>query len=355
MDRIHELLNYAFKKPGGPTEPSPPPKTVLNAIKTGVVLEDTAKLSKDVPPGIKEFFHYIKSLDFKQDPDYHLMKSILADALKKLDVEYDGRFSFSPVKKHPVAKVAAKLKKTTLGGTRKALKYSDTEDDSQTDESDKTNDKKTGRGRTLRERRAIEKKATIVVPAKAAAASGRSSSKPRPKPIASSCSEPNQLTPQKTAATTNHTSAPLNNPTPAMIELMQRINQKKALAAKGKPIASKLLTNAVITQNKSVAKKATIAARSVPRADGDLPEPVKRRPGRPVSPKKAIVSNGAKRTQVERSKSPPEIPAKRGPGRPKSSPSSVISPKLSSNSSTHSTKENKYVVPTRRSPRAVKK
>ena len=117
MSRLHELLNYAFKKPGGPTEPSPPPKTVvLNASKAGTI-PDKTKLSKvnsyefslknwlrvtfffkDVPPGIKELFQYIVNLEFKEAPDYHLMKSILADALNKCDSEYDGKFSFSPEK-----------------------------------------------------------------------------------------------------------------------------------------------------------------------------------------------------------------------------------------------------------------
>ena len=241
----------------------------------------------------------------------------------------------------------------------------DDDDDSEVEkQSDTKDDKKTRGGRTLRERRAPEKKkATVVVPKKAAAASGRSSSQPRAKPATASISEPNQLTPQKTAVTISYPqSSPLNNPTPAMIELMQRINQKRALAAKGKPIANKLLTNAVTTQNKKVARKLTpTGARSssaTPSANGDLNKPVKKRPGRPpsISPKKvnSIVSNGTKRIPADRSKSP-AAPDKRRPGRPPKSPVSSVSPKLSSNSSTHSTKENKYVVPTRRSPRAAKK
>ena len=242
------------------------------------------------------------------------------------------------------------------------------DDDSVEKPSDNKEDKKTKTkgGRTLRERRVVEKKATVVVPKKAAAASGRSSSQPRAKPATASISEPNQMTPQKTAVTTtHHHPSPLNNPTPAMIELMQRINQKKALLAKGKPIAAKLLTNAVTTQNKKVKKEqltltSVRSASVVPSMNGDASKTVKRRPGRPPSsspPKKAnsVVANGTKRIPADRSTSPPALPEKRRPGRPPKSPASSVSPKLSSNSSTHSTKENKYVVPTRRSPRAAKK
>lgn len=118
MERLHELFNYAFKKPGTGGEPSPPPKTVEEfkmPRSSGTSKFDKNKLSvKSVPAGLQEFFQYVINLDFKQKPDYALLKEILSKSMAKEGGD-DGRFSFSPVKKAKgVAKVTSRLKRSSL-------------------------------------------------------------------------------------------------------------------------------------------------------------------------------------------------------------------------------------------------
>lgn len=124
MENLHDLFNYAFKKPGGISPPPspPPPVTHSNGTtpdghkqtkKSGM---DKGKLTAKVPPGLMEFFQYIINLDFEQNPDYDLLKEILTRAIIKVDGHADGRFYFK--KPHPkvVAKITSKMKRSSLSG-----------------------------------------------------------------------------------------------------------------------------------------------------------------------------------------------------------------------------------------------
>ena len=130
MDRLHDLFNYAFANPKCPP-PSPPPKEVFGAPEP-VLTESERKKEKElitpkgafdktrlmvpVPPGLQEFFQYIVKLDFQQDPDYDLLKTILHRAIIKSGHSYDGRFSFQPVKDSSLG-----VKKGTAGRGKKHL------------------------------------------------------------------------------------------------------------------------------------------------------------------------------------------------------------------------------------------
>lgn len=112
MDRLDELFNYAFRKSDGNVNLTPP----VMAKDTRKTPFDRTRISKDVPDGLYELFQYIVKLEFKEKPDYELIKAILVKAINKTS-EHDGKFSFSPVKakvSKAVGKGASRLKRTSL-------------------------------------------------------------------------------------------------------------------------------------------------------------------------------------------------------------------------------------------------
>ncbi|KAI1294188.1 Serine/threonine-protein kinase VRK1 [Halotydeus destructor] len=319
MDRLHELFNYAFKKDGG--QATAPAVDFKTKKKSNMVM-DNSKVTKDLPPGIKEFFVYIVSLDFEQKPDYREMKKILADAVKKVDSDgYDGKFSFTtePLKNGRGISKAGK-KSSVSSPPPMARKVLDLSDLDEPEVAENGKEKK----RTLRTRKAPEVKSKAKV------------STPKARKLVSN-SEPSSLAPNKHAVTDSSVvKSPFNNPTPAMLELMQRLKEKQQLK-KGTnsklSVAQKLINSAAATANKSKLKPVTknhevhedVLLSSASDEEEESPV-VKRKPGRPKG------SRSRERPVVKR----PVV-------------------KLSSTSSTNSTKENKFVAPPRRSPRASRK
>lgn len=177
-------------------------------------------------------------------------------------------------------------------------------------------------------------------------------------------SAPTSMTPQKTAASDGQNKSPMNNPTPAMLELMKKIDRKKNMTPGQKSkltAANKLLAGATRLLSGDTREKLTTKQAS----SSNVVEKKKRgrSAARTLSPKKELMDK-----TIEIGDSSPEVTPKKGRGRPKGSlnrnpklpqdrprsSSSKGAVKLSSSSSTHSTKENKYAVPPRRSPRVAK-
>ena len=135
MDRLHELFNYAFKKPsarskgtaataangkakmnGGPRSPSPVPFDENEKLPPNTPVFDRSKLTVEVPDGLIEYFQYITKLGFDENPDYELLKAILSRAIVKTVGEDfdDGRFFFKKLPAKTVAKITGKLKRRSL-------------------------------------------------------------------------------------------------------------------------------------------------------------------------------------------------------------------------------------------------
>jgi vaccinia related kinase len=96
MDRLHELLNYAFDKTGGEAKASlKKSSSVSGASSASGGATDRSKLTVEVPAGLLEFLQYVVQLEFQEEPDYKHLKAILSKALKKAGGPQDGTFSFS--------------------------------------------------------------------------------------------------------------------------------------------------------------------------------------------------------------------------------------------------------------------
>lgn len=135
MDRLHELFNYAFKKPSSRSKPntttptkganvgngqqrslSPVPFVEYEPLPPNTPVFDKSKLTVEVPEGLTDYFLYITKLGFDEDPDYALLKCILSRAIAKTygqDLD-DGRFFFKKLPAKTVAKIAGKLKRRSL-------------------------------------------------------------------------------------------------------------------------------------------------------------------------------------------------------------------------------------------------
>lgn len=135
MDRLHELFNYAFKKPSARSKSAAPAgannKAKMNGqqrslspvpfdehekLPPNTPVFDRSKLTVDVPDGLIEYFQYITKLGFDETPDYELLKAILSRAITKTCGENfdDGRFFFKKLPAKTVAKITEKLKRRSL-------------------------------------------------------------------------------------------------------------------------------------------------------------------------------------------------------------------------------------------------
>lgn len=193
-------------------------------------------------------------------------------------------------------------------------------------------------------------------PAKVGRPAAASSSVPRP--AKKSFSAPTTLTPMKSASTTDSpTKSPFDNPTPAMIELMQRLKEKRQLATQPNSkvaAANKLLAAATSVANKSKQRLKPVTATNVkvvkkrgrpPNTPSPKKEEVMEIEERPVEIKvpKAVNGRGRSKSASNNKRQSPMLKSQ--------SRERANSKTLSSSSSTQSSKENKYAMPARRSPR----
>lgn len=203
---------------------------------------------------------------------------------------------------------------------------------------------------------------------------GRSKSvSPLKKKRTTSLSAPTSMTPHKTPAAAPAKS-PFDKPTPAMVEVMQRIKEKHKLQANGHHSSPKnghkngsishLLTTAAAAVAKSLASSGVATNGTIVKKRGRPPKTTTAAAA--VLP--PVVVPAAKNRARSESKSS-KVPVVNGAkGRPIVSPKKVspssssatirpLGKQLSSTSSTHSTKENKasqHQPGVRRSPRIIK-
>lgn len=349
MDRLHDLFNYAFDK-DAVLDPNIDfdAATSTSSSKKAVAF-DKNKVTVKIPAGIAEYFQYIVKLDFMQDPDYDLLKAILSQAICKVKGSSfdDGRFFFTKIPAKTVAKITSKLKRSSLSSPeigRRRTRHSDHEEEEVAEVSDTEEEEEVVevKGRRGRKPAKVEKNGKVDTAAarsrvaKKAAVRRRSES-----PIKSPClSAPtSHATPQKTPDAALLMSCGLDKPTPAMLEVLQRLKEKRKKGA-----------------GKSLFPESVFVAAKV---DDKLKhEPAVKRPAiRVTAASKA--TNGTTITTSDSAPEEEEVSVKKkakassAKGRVTTAAtreSGDTRKQLSSNSSTHSAKENKGQ-PTRRSPR----
>lgn len=381
MDNLHELFNYAFGKEGQ-FKPPPDVQEVHDKLRTRdpdeddegkkkrpKVIFDKKKLNVKVPAGLVEYFKYVAQLDFTEDPGYDLLKQILTDAIGHK--EDDGRFCFGKVPAKTVAKITSKLKRSSLSSPEAGRRKNIVE----TIEDAESNDERPVNVRARKASvasKAVPKKKVAVIPPKKEARVGRgktivrsSSTSPLKSPTRSAPTS--SMTPNKTNPASTPSRSPFEKPTPAMLEIMRKLKEKH-LKKTGVP--SKLFA-----EHSSESEPCTSTAvkgkgkKFNPESNGSsTPSSAeKRKLGRPrkhAAPSPPLFKNGHTSESTEEP-SPPkkskgrkkivseessddeaeileETPKKRGKAKLTRSDSLISNgKKVSSNSSTHSTKENK--------------
>lgn len=346
MDRLHELFNFAFGK-----KTEVPPAEVL---KDEVNIQDKKKMKKPpafdrkklivkVPGGVIEYFQYIVNLNFAEDPDYGLLKDILSRAIIKEKGAHfdDGRFFFKKLPAKTVAKIASRLKRSSLsspGMGRRKPSLRNSSEDSDTFEEDSP--KPRARAKSPAAAAAVGKgkqKAVIGgkgrAPLKSQGVRSKSVS-----PIKSpSMSAPTSMNPHNKANDHSPFKSPsFEKPTPAMLAVMARLKEKQKLQNGG--------ASTRLFQDDSRHQINGSPVNGVKRGVGRPPKaPNARTPSTPSSK----ASSSPDSSPEKKKKKTPIKAAVRGIGN-----KIVNGRKLSSNSSTHSTKENKKKnQPRRKSPR----
>ena len=353
MDRLHELFNYSFSQ----TKQSPPTidyQEVVRSVPPPASAFEKTKLKAKVPPGILEYFQYIVKLDFTQDPDYDLLKAMLSSAIAKTrgaDSD-DGRFSFSKVPARSVGKITGRMKRSSLsspGLGRRKLRNTQPEE-SESDEESPVR-KPPARGRKRVEKNGTKEPESSLEETPVRHAVAKKVRSKSVSPIKSPClSAPtSHATPQKTPDSGLKSMVGFDKPTPAMLEVLQRLKEKKKKDKSGRCL---FLDGPAVA-----AVAAATVATAVPNGN---------RRGSSSTSKQPVIKNAAaKHAAVPTlSKSTDVPPRKRYRSASRSRASATVttaaakpavngdSKKLSSNSSTHSTKENKgRQQPIRRSPR----
>lgn len=338
MDRLHELFNFAFGK-----KTEVPPAEVL---KDEVNIQDKKKVKKPpafdrkkltvkVPAGIIEYFQYIVNLNFAEDPDYGLLKDILSRAIIKEKGAHfdDGRFFFKKLPAKTVAKITSRLKRSSLsspGMGKRKPSLRNTSEDSEEDDSPKP------RARARSPAAAVAKgkqKAVITgkgrVPLKSQGVRSKSVS-----PIKSpSMSAPTSINPHKANDHSPFKSPSFEKPTPAMLAVMARLKEKQK--------QQNGATSTRLFQDDSRHQMNGSPVNGMKRGVGRPPKTPHARTGSTSSSK----ASSSPDSSPEKRKKTPTKTSVRGSGN-----KIVDGRKLSSNSSTHSTKENKNQ-PRRKSPR----
>ena len=405
MDNLHELFNYAFgsgdqvKPPPDPVAVHERLRTKEGLEededkhkKKNKVVFDRKKLLVNVPAGLIEYFQYIRKLDFTQDPDYNLLKEILGRAIgEKRD---DGRFCFDKLPSTVTAKITSKLKRSSLSspeaGRRKAVESS-TESDSDEEPVKIRNGLRARRAAAVEPSKGIKKKVSVIQPKIEVRGKARvpvRSQSVSPVKTPSRSVPTSSTTPRSNASPVS--GSPFDKPTPAMLEIIRKLKEKQKLK-NGVPsrlfadIEDVVVPPVSSPNGKKKGRKAIAPSSTTTESSPDkniVPE--KKKPGRPrknpspplfstngvsstedSSPSPPKKSKGKRSTTPATSTSSPEsielLSETESPKRSKTSAASKSKPrgmkststaslaeklvsngkKVSSNSSTHSTKENK--------------
>ncbi|RWS31514.1 serine/threonine-protein kinase VRK1-like protein [Leptotrombidium deliense] len=204
MKKIHELVNYCFSKNDLKVDVKSS-KPVSNS--KSVV--DRKKVSADVPYGVVEMLQYIANLESNEEPDYHLLKKILETGIEKAGEKYDGLFSFDASLKSP----------RRLSSKTNLLPAKDIEPPVAVKRSRSRTNNVTGNTLESPPKKAKSTQDDVKINDKKNTQRSRVK-----KPV----SVPTTLTPTKTSTKSpnNHRSS-FDNPTPAMIELLQKLKAKK--------------------------------------------------------------------------------------------------------------------------------